>query len=59
MTGGDPASAWTVNPVRADDFAGDVPDRVWVDPGGAAYEIDTEVSLSGEAGVGLYINLAI
>ena len=49
-------SAWTTGPVRADVFAGDVPDRVWVDLGGAAYELDTEMSLSGEAGAGATID---
>jgi hypothetical protein len=37
---------------RADDFAGDVPDRVWIDVGGAYNKISTQISVTTPQGVG-------
>jgi hypothetical protein len=42
--------------VRAEDFAVDVPNRIWVDFGGSTNDISTTASLSGEAGVGASID---
>jgi len=50
------AGAAAISPVRADDFAGDVPDLVWIDVGGAVNEASTDVSLRGPNGVGVAIN---
>jgi hypothetical protein len=43
-------------PVRADDFAGDVPDRVWIDVGGSYNSASTDVALRGPSGIGATIN---
>ena len=36
----------------ADDFAGDVPDRVWIDFGGAYNNVSTQISVTTPNGVG-------
>src|SRR5512144_470432 len=41
---------------RAGEFAGDVPDLVWVDIGGQTNDITTDVAVSGAAGAGAIIN---
>jgi hypothetical protein len=41
---------------RADDFAGDVPDRVWIDVGGAFNEVTTDVAVRGPNGIGATVN---
>jgi hypothetical protein len=38
--------------VHADDFAGDVPDRVWIDLGGAYNNVSTQISVTTPNGVG-------
>ena len=50
------AGAALCPPVHADDFAGDVPDRVWIDVGGSANDVSTDVALRGPNGVGATIN---
>ena len=42
--------------VHAEPFATDVPDRVWVDFGGAVNEVATNAALSGSQGVGVTVN---
>ena len=49
MVGGAPAA-------RADDFAGDVPTRIWIDLGGASSGISTAAALTGQAGIGASID---
>jgi len=44
------------SPVRAEDFAGDVPDLVWLDAGWSGNEISTNVALQGKNGLGVTIN---
>jgi hypothetical protein len=41
---------------RAEDFAVDVPTRIWVDFGGSANDVTTTASLSGAAGIGATID---
>ena len=45
------AGAASVSVVRAEDFAGDVPDRVWIDVGGAYNDVST-ISVQGPKGPG-------
>jgi hypothetical protein len=45
-----------LSPLHAEDFAGDVPDRVWIDVGGAANDVSTDVALRGPNGIGATIN---
>lgn len=40
----------------AGEFAGDVPDRIWIDLGGSTNDLATQASLSGAAGVGATID---
>ncbi len=42
--------------VRADDFAGDVPDRVWIDAGWSINQLTTDASMTGKKGVGVAVN---
>jgi hypothetical protein len=42
--------------VRAEPFATDVPDFVWIDVGGAANDVSTDVALRGPNGIGATIN---
>jgi hypothetical protein len=51
------AGAASVSAVRAEDFAGDVPDRVWIDVGGAFNDVSTDVAIRGPNGVGATLNL--
>ena len=44
-------------PAIADDFAGDVPDLVWIDVGGAANDVTTDITLRGPSGIGATVNL--
>jgi hypothetical protein len=46
------AGAASLSAVRAEDFAGDVPDRVWIDVGGAYNDVSTNVSVQGPKGLG-------
>lgn len=41
---------------RAEPFATDVPDRVWIDVGGAVNEVSTDVAMRGPSGLGATIN---
>lgn len=41
---------------RADDFAGDVPTRIWIDLGGASNGISTTAALTGKSGVGASVD---
>ena len=41
---------------RADDFAGDVPDLIWIDVGGEANDVTTNVGVQGPRGIGATIN---
>jgi hypothetical protein len=50
------AAASFFSPVRADDFAGDVPDLVWIDVGGAYNEATTDVAMRGPNGIGATVN---
>ncbi len=50
------AAAFAPQAARAEDFAGDVPDRVWVDLGGQINDLRTEAAATGAAGVGTSIN---
>ena len=50
------AGAASFSPVRAEDFAGDVPDLVWLDAGWSTNEISTNVALQGKNGLGVTIN---
>jgi hypothetical protein len=50
------AATAALAPVRADDFAGDVPDRVWIDVGGAYNSATTDVAMRGPNGIGATIN---
>lgn len=43
-------------PTRAEDFAEDVPTRVWIDLGGSTNDVSTTAALSGSAGVGATID---
>jgi hypothetical protein len=45
-------TAGATTAARADDFAGDVPTRIWIDLGGASSGISTTAALTGKAGVG-------
>jgi hypothetical protein len=48
--------AISTSAVRAEDFAGDVPDRVWIDVGWAVNDISTDAVLIGKNGVGAAVN---
>jgi hypothetical protein len=48
--------AATISAVHAEPFAGDVPDRVWIDVGGSANDVSTDVALRGPNGIGATIN---
>jgi len=50
------ACAASISAVRAEPFATDVPDRVWVDFGGTFNEVATNAALSGSQGVGVTVN---
>lgn len=50
------AGAMSFSAVRAEDFATDVPDRVWIDFGGGANTVGTNVSFIGAKGVGAAVN---
>ena len=50
------AGAVVFSPAHADDFAGDVPDLVWIDVGGAFNAVSTDVTLRGPNGIGATIN---
>jgi hypothetical protein len=50
------AGVASVSAVRAEDFAGDVPDRVWIDFGWSDNELGTSASFSGPNGVGAVID---
>jgi hypothetical protein len=50
------AAAGSLSAVRADDFAGDVPTRVWIDAGWSENEIETSASFQGPNGVGATID---
>lgn len=41
---------------HAEEFANKIPDRVWVDVGGAINELTTDVSLTGKQGIGATID---
>lgn len=43
-------------PAHADPFAGDVPDRVWIDIGAAINEVSTDVAVQGPRGLGATID---
>lgn len=48
--------AISTSAVRAEDFAGDVPDLVWIDAGWAVNDISTDAVLTGKNGVGVAVN---
>jgi hypothetical protein len=48
--------AASLSAVHADPFAGDVPDLVWIDIGGSANDVSTDVALRGPNGIGATIN---
>jgi hypothetical protein len=48
--------AISTSAVRAEDFAGDVPDRVWIDTGWSVNDISTDAVLIGKNGVGAAVN---
>jgi hypothetical protein len=48
--------AASLSAVRAEPFAGDVPDLVWIDVGGSANDVSTDVALRGPNGIGATIN---
>jgi hypothetical protein len=48
--------AFALMPAHAEDFAGDVPDLVWIDLGGAYNEVGTNVALFGPKGLGATID---
>jgi len=50
------AAAASSSPIRAENFATDVPDLVWIDVGGAINEVNTDMSLTGPRGVGVAVN---
>lgn len=50
------ASAAGLSTVRAEPFAGDVPDRVWIDLGGSYNDVSTNVALQGPRGIGVIVN---
>ena len=50
------AGAASFSAVCAEDFATDVPDRVWIDLGGGANTVGTNVSFIGAKGVGAAVN---
>ena len=52
------AGAAPLSAVHADDFAGDVPDRVWIDLGGAYNNVSTQISVTTPNGVGAEIGRA-
>ena len=43
-------------PAHAEPFAGDVPDRVWIDIGAAINEVSTNVAVQGPSGLGGTVN---
>jgi hypothetical protein len=43
-------------PARAEEFAGKIPDRIWVDFGGAVNDLNTDVSITGSSGAGATID---
>src|SRR5215831_7417209 len=45
-------AAGSTRVARAEDFAGDVPTRIWIDVGGASAGVSTTAALTGKAGVG-------
>ncbi len=50
------AGAAPFSAVRAEDFAKDVPDRVWVDVGGQANQISTQAAVGTASGIGVTVN---
>jgi len=50
------AAAVSSSPLRAEDFATDVPDLVWIDVGGAVNDVTTDMSLTGPRGLGVSVN---
>jgi len=48
------AASWST--VRAEDFATDVPDLVWIDVGWAFNDVSTDVALRGPNGIGATVN---
>ena len=42
--------------LRAEAFANKIPDRVWIDIGGAVNDLNTDISVAGTAGVGATID---
>ena len=50
------AALASISAARAEDFAGDVPDRVLIDVGGSFNEVSTDVAVRGPSGIGATIN---
>ncbi len=49
-------AAFAPQTARAEPFAGDVPDLVWIDVGGAFNDVTTDVAFRGPSGIGATIN---
>jgi hypothetical protein len=43
-------------PAQAEEFADKIPDRLWIDIGGSAHELSTNVAITGQSGLGAAVD---